>query len=307
MRRIEFYQADVFTEVIFGGNPVVVIPSAEGLSDDEMQQIARETNMTETVFVFNPTNGKADVRLRFFSPTSELPYSVHPAIGAHVVLAHLGFYEINGPLTRVFHQLKIGTLPVDLITNADGVTDRIVLTQAEARHGSIYEDKEMMAAALGVDMDALDPDLPIQVYSTGLPSLIVPFTSIDALNSIQLDPAAFKAICKTMSVSNGMVFTVDTLDKAHHLHVRNFAPLVGIHEDPASGSAAGALGAYVLGKGVFDYEEEFSTTHFVIEQGYNMHRPSLIEVEIDVVEGAITEVRVGGQVVISIEGNLLLG
>ncbi len=306
MRRYEFYQADVFTEVIFGGNPVVVFPSAEGLSDQEMQQIARETNMTETVFVFPPTKPKADVKLRFFSPSTELPYSAHPSVGAHVVLAHLGFYEINGPLTRVFQQLKIGMLPVDLITNADGVTDRVVLTQDEARHGAIYEDIEMMAAALGLDSSMIDLTFPMQVYSTGLPSLIVPIASLEALNSIEIDPAAFRNICKSMSVTNGQVFTTETLDNAHHVHARNFAPLVGIHEDPASGSAGGALGAYLLGKGVFDYEEAFSTTHFVIEQGYSMHRPSLIEVEVDVVEGVITEVRVGGQGVIALEGTLLL-
>lgn len=306
MRRYPFYQADVFTEVIFGGNPVVVFPSAEGLSDEEMQQIARETNMNETVFVVNPTNGKADIKLRFFSPSTELPYSVHPAIGAHVVLAHLEFYEILGPLTRIFHQLKIGTLPVDLITNADGVTDRVVLTQDEARHGSIYEDVALVADALGVDESAIDTNFPMQVYSTGLPSLIIPMTSLDAVQNIELNPAVFRDICKSLSVTNGVVFTTETMDNAHHVHVRNFAPLIGIHEDPASGSAAGALGAYLLGKGVFDYEEEFSTTHFVIEQGHSMHRPSLIEVEVDVVEGVITEVRIGGQVVIAMEGTLLL-
>jgi trans-2,3-dihydro-3-hydroxyanthranilate isomerase len=109
-----------------------------------------------------------------------------------------------------------------------------------------------------------------------------------------------------MSVTGAEVFTLQTLDKAHHAHVRNFDPLVGVLEDPATGSMAGALGAYLLANRVFEYETAVSTTHMVIEQGYEIDRPSLIEVEVDIREGAVSQVRVGGQVVILIEGVLTL-
>jgi len=306
LRRYHFLQADVFTEVIFGGNPVAVFPEADGLSGDEMQQIAREMNLSETVFVLPPSNPNADVKARFFTPSTELPISGHPTIGANVVLAHLGKYEITGPLTRVFQQSKVGLTAVDLITNGQGVTDRAVMTQSEARHGNEFEERDRIAAALGLKPEFIEQDIPVQVYSTGMPSLIIPIVSLEAVQRIELNVPLFREICKEMSVTNGQVYSLETLDNAHHVHVRNFAPLVGVAEDPASGSAAGALGAYLLGKHVFEFEEEYSTTHFVIEQGYGMQRPSLIEVEVDVEEGVIVEVRVSGQVVISIEGELLL-
>ena len=306
MRRYQFIQADVFTEIVFGGNPVAVFPDATGLSDDEMQKIAREMNLSETTFVLPPTDSQADVRVRFFTPSAELPFAGHPTIGTHVVLADLGRYEITGPITRVWQQVNIGTLPVDLITDGEGRTNRAVMTQGEARHGNIYEDRKTLADALGLEPKDLHPGLPAQVYSTGLPDLIVPVTSLDAIQRINLNVGLFNNICRSMGVTGAEVFTLETLDKAHHVHVRNFGPLVGVFEDPATGSMAGALGAYLLGKGLFEFEHEASTTHLVVEQGFEIGRPSLIEVEVDIREGAVSEVRVGGQVVILIEGEMTL-
>ena len=306
MRRYRFIQADVFTEVIFGGNPVAVFPDAEGLNDDEMQKIAREMNLSETAFVLPPTDPRADVQVRFFTPSTELPFAGHPTIGTHVVLASLGRYQITGPVTRIWQQLRNSILPVDLITDGSGRTDRAVMTQEEARHGEVFQDKAKLAKALGLTVEDIHPDLPAQVFSTGLPGLIVPLTSLSAIQRITLNVGLFNEICRSMSVTGAEVFTLETLDKAHHAHVRNFDPLVGILEDPATGSMAGALGAYLLANSVFPYEFDASTTHMVIEQGYEMGRPSLIEVEVDIVSGVITEVRVGGQVVIVIEGEVIL-
>jgi trans-2,3-dihydro-3-hydroxyanthranilate isomerase len=123
---------------------------------------------------------------------------------------------------------------------------------------------------------------------------------------VNLDIGLFNEVMRSMSVTGAEVFTLETVDKAHSAHVRNFDPLVGVYEDPATGSMAGALGAYMLGKGVIPFEHDASTTHMVIEQGYEMGRPSLIEVEVDITEGAVSEVRVGGQVVILIHGELTL-
>jgi trans-2,3-dihydro-3-hydroxyanthranilate isomerase len=306
VRRYRFIQADVFTEVIFGGNPVAVFPDAEGLNDDEMQKIAREMNLSETAFVLPPTDPRADVQVRFFTPSTELPFAGHPTIGTHVVLASLGRYKITGPVTRVWQQLRNSILPVDLITDGSGKTDRAVMTQEEARHGEVFQDKAKLAKALGLTPEDIHPDLPAQVFSTGLPGLIVPLASLSAIQRITLNVGLFNEICRSMSVTGAEVFTLGTLDKAHHAHVRNFDPLVGILEDPATGSMAGALGAYLLANSVFPYEFDASTTHMVIEQGYEMGRPSLIEVEVDIISGVITEVRVGGQVVIVIEGEVIL-
>ena len=306
MREYHFVQADVFTNVVFGGNPVAVLPDAEGLSTGEMQQIAREFNLSETTFVLPPTDPNADVHVRFFTPATELPFAGHPTIGTHVVLAQLGRYTITGPITRVWQQIQVGTLPVDLITDSDGVTNRAVMTQGEARHGAIYDDSEKLAEALGLGKPDIHPDLPAQVFSTGLPGLIIPLASLDAIARIELNVGLFNEVCRSVSVTGAEIFTLETLDKAHHVHVRNFDPLVGVFEDPATGSMAGALGAYLLQKGVFPYEPAQSTTHLVVEQGYEIGRPSLLEIEVDIREGAVAEVRVGGQVVTVLDGTLRL-
>jgi trans-2,3-dihydro-3-hydroxyanthranilate isomerase len=306
VRRFQFIQADVFTDVIFGGNPVAVFPDAEGLSDDEMQKIAREMNLSETSFVLPPTDPDANVQVRFFTPSAELPFAGHPTIGTHVVLAQMGRYDIGGPVTRIWQQVKVGTLPVDLIADGNGEINRAVMTQGEARHGEMYPDRERLAAALGLMPADIHPDLPAQVFSTGLPGLIVPLSSLDAVERINLNVGVFNEICRAMSVTGAEVFTLETLEKAHHAHARNFDPLIGVFEDPATGSMGGALGAYLLAHNVFDYEAEASTTHMVVEQGYEMGRPSLLDIEVDIREGMITEVRVGGQVVVVAQGELFL-
>jgi trans-2,3-dihydro-3-hydroxyanthranilate isomerase len=223
-----------------------------------------------------------------------------------VVLAAEDRYEITGPVTRIFQQIGVGILAVDLITDGSGKTDRAVMTQSEARHGAVNEDRKQLAKALGLAEKDIHPDLPAQVYSTGLPGLIIPVVSLDAIQRITLNVGLFNELCRGMSVTGAEVFTLETRDKAHHVHVRNFDPLVGVFEDPATGSSAGALGAYLLAKGCFEFEHESSTTHMVMEQGYEIDRPSLIEVEVDIKDGAVVEVRVGGQVVIVMEGELML-
>lgn len=306
MRRYRFIQADVFTEVVFGGNPVAVFPTADGLSDDEMQKIAREMNLSETAFVLPATEDGASVRVRFFAPSAELPFAGHPSLGTHVVLASEGIHTITGPVTRIWHQTGVGVLPVDLITDGEGNTNRAVMTQSDARHGAIYTNRERLAAALGLEPDDLHPELPAQVYSTGLPGLIVPLASLDAIQRINLHVGEFNEVCRAVGVTGAEVFTTETVDKAHTAHVRNFDPLVGVLEDPGTGSMAGALGAYLLAKEVLPYEKESSTTHMVFEQGFEMGRRSLIDVEVDIRRGAVSEVRVGGQVVIVLVGELHL-
>ena len=236
MRRYHFIQADVFTEVIFGGNPVAIFPDAEGLSDIEMQKIAREMNLSETTFVLPPTDPRADVRVRFFTPTAELPFAGHPTIGTHVVLAQLGRYPISGPVTRIWQQVGIGTLPVDLITDGDGKTNRAVMTQGEARHGEVFEDRDTIARALGLTPADLHPDLPAQVFSTGLPGLIIPLASstlsggstwISARLTRCRRQASPARRCSRWRRRQGTTSTCATSTAA------------GVFEDPATGSMAG--------------------------------------------------------------------
>lgn len=302
MRSYHFIQADVFTDVIFGGNPIAVVPDAEGLSDNEMAKIANEMGLSETAFVTPSTRPDADVRVRFFTPSSEVPFAGHPTLGTHVVLASLDRYELTPPLTRVWQETALGVLPIDLITDKEGHTRRGVMTQGELQFGPEFTDRSRLAAALGLQVSDIHPNLTAQVLSTGLPSLIVPLVSLDAIERIRLNIAIFSDICQPMGISSIETFTTETTDPAIHAHVRAFHPLIGIYEDPATGSVAGALGCYFILHRVLGGDPSY----FVFEQGIEMNRPSLLEVEIERDGDAITEVRVGGQARIVMDGTVYL-
>jgi trans-2,3-dihydro-3-hydroxyanthranilate isomerase len=306
LREYRFFQVDVFTELIFGGNPLAVFVEADGLSDGEMQQIARELNLSETAFVLPPTDESADVRVRFFTPSTELPFAGHPTIGTHVVLAQEGYYLIEGPITRIWQQVGIGVLPVDLIADAEEHIHRAVMTQGKPRFGATLDDPALLAGALGLHTGDIRADLPTQVVSTGLSTLFIPLASLSAVQRIQLNVPVFNQVCRSLGVTSAEPFALETLDAAHHVHARNFGPLLGVFEDPATGSSGGALGAYLVYHGAVELSEP--TTYIVIEQGYEINRPSLIEVEVDSrAEGrTLDEVRVGGQVVRVLEGVLRL-
>lgn len=302
MRSYRFIQVDVFTNRPFGGNPLAVFPVAEGLSDDEMQLIAREMNLSETTFVLPSEDPKADVRVRFFTPGMELPFAGHPTVGTHVVLAQEGFYDLEEPVTRVFQQIGLGTLPVDLIVE-DSKVERAIMTQGSFSLGDFADDPEMVAKSLGLEVGDLDPKLPPRVASTGLPGLMVPLMSRAAIERIHLNLAVFNELCEKMSVMDVEVFSFQTWDPANTVHVRNFSPpYTGLMEDPATGSVGGALGGYLVHHQKVPHQEP--TTRLMIEQGFEMGRPSLIEVLVDVKGLTVKRVRVGGQVVRVAEGTL---
>ena len=145
-------------------------------------------------------------------------------------------------MTRIWQQVGVGILPVDLITGAKGVTDRAVMTQDEARHGPVVEDRQWVADALGLTVDDINQDLPVQVFSTGLPGLIIPLNTLDATRRVTLNINRFNELCRSVSVTGAEVFTLETIDRAHHVHARNFDPLVGVFEDPAYWQCRRSLG-----------------------------------------------------------------
>ncbi len=292
----------MFTDRPFGGNPLAVFPEAEGLSDAEMQAIAREMNLSETTFVLPPTDPKADVRVRIFTPAAELPFAGHPVLGTHFVLAQTGRYRLQAPVTRVWGQLGLGTLPVDLHV-AGGEVTRVVMTQAQPQFLAILPNVAPLADALGLAPQEIeDTGLPVQLVSTGLPQLMVPLRSLAAIRQIALNVADLNTICRQIGTDCVMVFTHETLFPANQVHTRMFAPLLGVLEDPATGSASGALGAYLVHHRAVPLGEP--TTFITSEQGYEIERPSTLFIEVDREGEAITAVRVGGQVVTVIEGIL---
>lgn len=303
-RSLQFYQADVFTDLPFGGNPVAVVPDASGLSDHELQQIAREMNLSETVFVLPPTDPSAAVKIRIFTPTQEIPFAGHPVLGTFFVLGTLGRLALKAPVTRLFHECNIGLYPVEVHLR-DGAIIRVVMSQPTPQFLGAVEplrDHFEVAKALGLAKAQIDDTkLPIEVVSTGLPVMIVPVRTLTAVRSIVPDVTAINDLCRRYGANGMMAFTTVTVEEAATVHTRMFAPPIGVTEDPATGSASGALGAYLVQNGVVDVGP---TSTIIAEQGYEVDRPSRILIQVESDDDAIQEVKVGGQVVMVMQGTL---
>jgi trans-2,3-dihydro-3-hydroxyanthranilate isomerase len=303
-RLLKFYQADVFTNMPFGGNPVAVVPDTVGLGDLEFQQIAREMNLSETVFVLPAGESGASVRLRIFTPTQEIPFAGHPVLGTFYVLGKLGRFPLREPVTRICYECNIGTFPVELHVR-DGDIRRVVMSQPKPQFlGRVEAIKDLfeLARSLGLPKNQITGlAFPVEVVSTGLPVMIVPVRSLTAVRSIVPDVTAIKDLCGRFGANGIMVFTTVTVEVLSTVHTRMFAPPIGIPEDPATGSASGALGAYLVHNGVVDVAP---TTEIIAEQGYEIDRPSRILVQVESDDDAIQEVKVGGQAVMVVEGTL---
>lgn len=312
MREYRFLQADVFTERIFAGNPLAIVTDAEGLSGEEMQRIAAEMNLSETAFVLRPTDVQALCRLRIFTPNTELPLAGHPVVGTFFVLARRGELGLDEKLKslgtgvhRIFQECGAGVLPVDIRVSA-GEVEQVVMTQAPPRFFGEFTDRSALAACLGLGVDEVLPDdRPAQVVSTALPQLMVPVRSLRSIEKLELDPAAAQALLNREDIGSDcmMVFSTQCVDDENAAHARMFAPGLGVVEDPATGSAAGALGAWLVQHGLVK-NGNARTVRMVIEQGYEMGRPSSIHVEVEREEGQPSLVRVGGKAVEVAEGVL---
>jgi trans-2,3-dihydro-3-hydroxyanthranilate isomerase len=300
---VHFIQVDVFTDKPFGGNPLAVFPEAEGLNSKEMQHLAREMNLSETTFVLPSRTARADFRVRIFTPAAELPFAGHPVVGTHWVLAHLGRVALHEPVTRVHLELGVGVLPADLHVS-QGKVERVVMTQDRPAFLAVLNDVTQLAEGLGLPPDAIsETRLPVQVVSTGIPQMMVPVRSlaeVQALAASRLDLGALTRVCRAHGTECVMVFTFETEQPESTVHVRMFAPLLGVPEDPATGSANGALGAYLVRHQAIPLIEP--TTSILSEQGAELGRPSSLYVEVDHTAGEIAAVRVGGQVVAVAEG-----
>jgi trans-2,3-dihydro-3-hydroxyanthranilate isomerase len=286
MKQYRFIQVDVFTDRPFGGNPLAVFPEAEGLTTEEMQCLAREMNLSETTFVLPPQTPGADFKVRIFTPATELPFAGHPVVGTHWVMAYLGRVQLREPVTQVRFELGVGVLPADLHVVA-GRVQRVVMTQARPTFHAVLEDLTDLATGLGLPREAIiKTRLPVQVVSTGLPQMMVPVRSlaeVRSLDATRLDMAALNRACHALDTKDVLMFTFETELPESTVHVRMFAPLHGVPEDPATGSANGALGAYLVHhRAVL---QTGRTVHIVSEQGIELGRPSKLYIEADVENG----------------------
>ncbi len=300
MREYRFVQADVFTRDIFGGNPLAVYPNAEGLNREEMQSIAREMNLSETTFVFNPSSSEADFKVRIFTPQREIPFAGHPVIGTCFVLGDEGRI---GPkegkrVTRL--ELGLGVFPVEVLF-LGGEPVLVKMEQRSPEFLGAYAEVEILARLLSLPLEKLDLlKGPAEVVSTGLPFLIIPLTSRRALSQVKINPSILETLDQELDTSLVAPFTMEGMG-GNRIRVRVFAPLNGVPEDPATGSAAGCFGSYLVRHGLIKGEP---LTNVEIEQGIEIRRPSLIQVELAIREAAIDGVWVSGSVVRVLEGTI---
>jgi trans-2,3-dihydro-3-hydroxyanthranilate isomerase len=264
-----FYTLDVFTTTRFEGNPLAVLTDGDDLSNDEMQAIAREMNLSETVFVQKPTDDRALARLRIFTTQQELKLAGHPVIGTWFLLAELGVVPAQEGGVHILQQTGAGILPVE-IRFKDGRPQRVTMTQLEAKFRPAKINRKALAAALGLAARDFHPQLPPEYVSTGIFNLMVPLKNRAALGKIAMNMNALREVLG----KNGTMAYCFALGENSHAQCRGMLPW-GLYEDPATGSSAGSLGAYLVKHG------KLAPAHTLhILQGQEMGRPSHIEVEV---------------------------
>lgn len=298
-----FYTADVFTHQAFGGNPLAVFPDGGDLTTDEMQRIANEFNLSETVFVLPPQDANHTKRLRIFTPYHELPFAGHPTVGTAVVLASTGEIVGDAPETSVVFEEGVGPIPITIRRTAGQATYAQFSVAQLPAFGPPAPPPEAVAAALSLTVDDLElHTTPIQTASCGVPFTYVPVRHLAAVERIRVNREVLDQLPQNEWTSHLYVYTRETVTPDAHVHARMFAPALGVAEDPATGSAASSL-AGVLALTVM---QSNGTLRWRIEQGFEMRRPSLIDVEADMQDGVITAVRVGGQAVLISQGDMFV-
>ena len=312
MRPYQFLQYDVFTDRKFCGNPLAVFPEAEGITDEQMMKIAREMNLSETVFVLKSESDEVLRRLRIFTPIREIPFAGHPIVGTWTALAQEGVVPVpegGSGWQRIFHEVGIGILPVD-IEFQDGKAVQVVMTQGKFEIIEELDDaheQAEVARALGIAREDLDEGLPIQVITTGLACLAVPIRSLADLRDTRVDATLLGDIYTRHGGVGCHAFTRETMEVgASRAHARFFAPADNIPEDPATGSACGALGGYLVHHGALSLEPQDGRYKFVIEQGDFIHRPSRINLDVKGQAGKVEEVKVGGLAVLVARGEVFV-
>jgi trans-2,3-dihydro-3-hydroxyanthranilate isomerase len=301
-----FYTLDVFTNQPMQGNPLAVVLGSQGLNSTQMQTIAREFNLSETVFVSPPADPANTAKIRIFTPTKELPFAGHPTIGTAILLATIEAPDAMqglGGITIVLEQ-NIGVVKADVTKHKTlGVRAIFEAPKLSTRLDASFK-LDHIAQALGISPVHIgfknhEPSL----WSAGVPFIMIPVKGLEVMaklkpSSHELWRQAFEP-CGSQAV---YIYTNETVDPNNHVHARMFAHNLGVAEDPATGSAAAAFAGVAVA-----FEQPPNGTHqLVIEQGYEMGRPSQIALDIDVMSGAATHIRIGGSAVIISEGKLHL-
>jgi trans-2,3-dihydro-3-hydroxyanthranilate isomerase len=293
MPRYPFSIANVFAESAYAGNHVTVVRGAAALSDERMQAIAWEIG--PAAFLMSDTAQDRCYPLRVFTPAREIMYCGHPVLGAaHVIQTEL----LTEPVAEIVIAMPKVQMTIGL-RHEGGALRSISIAQEAAVFGPMLDRGGVVRCLRDVSPDDLDPAHPVQEVSTGIPYVMVPVRTLEALRRLSLDSAAFARLTAESEAKMMLLFALETINGENDVHMRVFADYYGVPEDPGTGSAGGALGAYLIERDIFGA----GPLTLRVEQGHAIHRPSLLEVAAARIPEGIA-VTVSGQVIIVGRGEL---
>ncbi len=296
MPRFPYILVDAFTDRPLSGNPCAVLFDTDEMNDGTMQAIAREMNLSETAFVRR--SRIADFGARYFTPAEEIPMAGHPTIATAFALVDSGRLPLRGDYTAIKLELKVGPIPVEIFS-AEGKVQRLVMTQKQPKFLATYNRDEVLPV-FGLTANDAIANVPIQTVSTGMPQLMVPLRSLEALRRVQLDIPAYNRLRAKSDFFSPHLFCLQGFTPEGQTAARHFGTPPDTMEDPFTGSATGGMAAYLWHYGLID------SPQFIAEQGHGMNRPGQATVEIAGPRNDIQAVKVGGGAVVVIRGELNL-
>lgn len=292
MKKLTFYIVDVFAEEKYTGNQLAVFKDVKGLSDSKLQRIANEMHYSETTFITSEEKQNGGYNVRIFTPETEIPFAGHPTLGtAYVIQQSI----VKKPIKLVVLNLKVGQIPV-MFNYSNDRPDLLWMKQVNPIFGRTFDATEI-SQVLNLKINEIDNTTPIQEVSTGLPTIIVPLRTLDAIKRIELSRNKYFKLIENTQAKAILVFTPQTYHEENDLNVRFFADYYGIPEDPATGSGNGCLAGYIVKHRYFSK----NSIDLRVEQGYEIGRPSLLRLKAESVDEKI-EVYVGGKVVMVAQG-----
>lgn len=305
MRAYRYHRIDVFTDRPFGGNPLAVFPTAQGLEPETMQALAREMNLSETTFVLPSSQKGAAARVRIFTIDRELPLAGHPVVGTAYALAATGALQLRSGRNEVTFELGAGLLPVEIDVEGDAVVS-VFMTQRPPKFGPALTDARVLGRALSLPPDQIDIGmLPARVVDTGIPWLLIPVKDRRALAQVRANFDACTELAKQVGTDLFHAFTQDSGDPGCAVRTRHvWWGTVTPGEDPVTGSAIGCIASYLVGEGVMLAAPE---AEFGIEQGEEVGRPGKVTARIRTSGGSVTRVQVGGASVHVGNGEVWIG
>ena len=293
MEKLNYSIVEVFAEGKYTGNPLAVFKNAGNISDIEMQQIAKEINYSETTFILSNSKNNGGFDVRIFTPNEEVPFAGHPTLGTAYIIQ-------NEVLKETVENLILNFKGGQILVSFNPQEEVLWMRQNEPTFGQIL-DPNKVSEVLNIDNEYIDNRFPIQEVSTGLPVIIVPLKSLEAVKKVRINKEKYFELIEYTDAKAIMVFSPETYHSENDLNVRDFADYYGIPEDAATGSANGCLAAYLVKYQYFKKSE----INIRVEQGYEIERPSLLFLKADDDNGKIN-VNVGGKVVKIAQGEWFL-